>query len=102
MLKNLSDKDQRIVKNAFLNGFIDAYMNEHFNIILGHIFVNKRNIRIVNTHMKLTRRSFLEELRKFAKEFQEKDIAYDFVLDAYEDFYKDFDEKGENSYWNFK
>lgn len=95
MLKKSNYKDQLIVKNALLNAFVDAYLYEKFGIYLGYIFVNKRDIRIVNTHMKLTGKSFLEELKRFVEEFEEKDRAYDFVLDSYGDFEVE-------EYWSFK
>lgn len=74
------------MKNVLINSFVDYYFYKYLGSYLLHCVVNRHDVRLVNTHMKLTGKSFLEELKIFISDFEEYDRKYDFALDHYDEF----------------
>lgn len=78
-------KEKAIVQNALTNTFIDYYLAQHLDSRSTSMFVGRNDVRIVNTHMKLTGKDFVSELITFINIIEESDNYYDLALDHYEE-----------------
>lgn len=83
-VKKMIYDNEKIIKNALVNSFVDYCLYYYLGQISYHVVANREDIRKVNTYFKLSGKNFLDELYLFAQNIDVYDRDFDFGLDHYD------------------